>query len=115
VSEASGRLFSYGTLQLPDVQRATFGRLLHGAPDALVSFKRTMVEITDPDVLAKSGERFHPIVTRSGNPDDRVEGAVFAITAEELAAADAYEVSDYERVEAQLTSGLRAWVYVQRG
>jgi hypothetical protein len=114
VSEASERLFSYGTLQLPEVQRATFGRLLDGAPDALVGFKRTMVEITDADVLAKSGERFHPIVMRSGNLDDRVEGAVFAITVEELAAADAYEVSDYERVEAELASGLRAWVYVRR-
>jgi hypothetical protein len=89
--------------------------LLEGAYDALIGFNRTIVEITDPDVLAKSGERFHPIVTRSGNADDRVEGAVFAITPEELAAADAYEVSDYERVEAALASGLRAWVYVRRG
>jgi hypothetical protein len=31
-------LFSYGTLQQPDVQRATFGRLLRGEPDALVGF-----------------------------------------------------------------------------
>lgn len=108
------RLFSYGTLQLPDVQRATFGRLLNGQPDALVGFRREMVEITDPDVLAKSGERFHPVVMRSGDANDRVAGAVFEITAEELAAADAYEVDDYERVEAELASGLRAWVYVAR-
>ena len=39
--------------------------------------------------------------------DDRVEGAVFAITVEELAAADAYEVSDYERVEAD--TGVQAF------
>ena len=108
------RLFSYGTLQLPDVQRATFGRLLEGAPDQLVGFKQELVEITDPDVLAKSGERFHPIVTRSANQADRVEGTVFAITATELAAADAYEVSDYERAEVELASGLRAWVYAKR-
>jgi gamma-glutamylcyclotransferase (GGCT)/AIG2-like uncharacterized protein YtfP len=108
------RLFSYGTLQLPRVQRATFGRVLNGQPDALVGFKQEMVEITDPDVLAKSGARFHPIVMRSGDANDRVEGAVFEITAEELAAADAYEVDDYERVEAELASGLRAWVYVMR-
>lgn len=108
------RLFSYGTLQLPEVQRATFGRLLNGQPDALVGFKQEMVEITDPDVLAKSGKRFHPIVVRSGDVNDRVPGAVFEIMAEELAAADAYEVDDYERVEAELASGLRAWVYVKR-
>ena len=29
-------LFSYGTLQQAEVQLATFGRLLQGAPDALV-------------------------------------------------------------------------------
>ena len=114
MSEASERLFSYGTLQLPDVQRATFGRLLDGAPDTLIGFKQTLVEITDPDVLAKSGERFHPIVARTGDAADRVEGTVFAITQAELAAADSYEVSDYERVEAELASGLRAWVYAKR-
>jgi hypothetical protein len=108
------RLFSYGTLQLPDVQRATFGRLLNGMRDALVGFRQDMVEITDPDVLAKSGERFHPIVTHSGKAADRVEGMVFEITPEELASADAYEVADYERVEAELASGSRAWVYVKR-
>ncbi|MEQ1493458.1 MAG: hypothetical protein ABL932_23225, partial [Terricaulis sp.] len=61
------RLFSYGTLQSPNVQLGTFGRFLDGEPDALVGFKRELVEITDPDVLAKSGERFHPIVMRSGD------------------------------------------------
>ncbi len=73
-----------------------------------------MVRITDPAVLAKSGQRFHPIVVRSGDPADRVAGMLFEITTEELAAADAYEVSDYERVEAQLASGRTAWVYVKR-
>ncbi|MFT3727026.1 MAG: gamma-glutamylcyclotransferase family protein [Terricaulis sp.] len=114
MSEGAGRLFSYGTLQLPEVQQATFGRLLCGAPDALVGFAQEMMEITDRDVLATSGQRFHPIVKRRSNPAHRVDGMVFEITAAELASADAYEVDDYERVEAQLASGLKAWVYVQR-
>jgi len=108
------RLFSYGTLQQDDVQIATFGRLLATSFDALVGFKQELIEITDPDVLAKSGRRFHPIVVRSGDPADRVEGMLLDITPAELAAADAYEVSDYERVEAQLASGRKAWVYVKR-
>ena len=108
----SERLFSYGTLQQDEVQQASFGRLLKGAPDALVGWKQEMVEITDPDVLAKSGKRFHPIVMR-GDAQDRVPGMVFEITAEELAAADRYEVSDYKRVSAQLASGLTAWAYVK--
>jgi len=37
---------------------------------------------------------------------------VFEVTAEELAAADRYEISDYMRVAALLKSGLTAWVYV---
>ena len=105
-------LFSYGTLQQDEVQMASFGRLLKGAPDALVGWKQEMVEITDPDVLAKSGKRYHPIVM-PGDADDRVPGMVFEVTAEELAAADRYEVADYQRVAAKLASGLTAWVYVK--
>jgi gamma-glutamylcyclotransferase (GGCT)/AIG2-like uncharacterized protein YtfP len=48
-----------------------------------------------------------------GRRDDRVAGTVFEITAEELAAADRYEVADYKRVAASLASGLTAWVYVK--
>jgi hypothetical protein len=114
LSARSERLFSYGTLQLESVQRAQFGRLLEGEADALVGFRQDMVEITDPDVLAKSGKAFHPIVTQSGDAADRVTGMVFPITPEELAAADAYEVDDYVRIETTLASGVRAWVYVQR-
>ena len=106
-------LFSYGTLQYPDVQKSSFGRLLDGADDAMPGFHKEMVEITDPDVLAKSGERFHPIVMPSGNPADEVTGKVFRITPAELAAADAYEVSDYKRIEVPLKSGILAWVYVK--
>lgn len=76
-------------------------------------FRKEMVEITDPDVLAKSGERFHPIVLPSANPEDEVAGKVFRITPVELAAADAYEVADYKRIEVGLKSGIVAWVYVK--
>ena len=106
------RLFSYGTLQQEGVQLSSFGRRLDGADDALVGYKRSMVEITDPDVLATSGEKFHPIVVASGDPSDEISGKVFEITEAELAAADAYEVSDYKRIAIRLKSGLEAWVYV---
>lgn len=72
-----------------------------------------MLEITDPDVLATSGERFHPIVSVTGNSDDFVPGTVFQVTAVELAEADRYEVADYDRQEVTLASGKRAWVYVK--
>jgi gamma-glutamylcyclotransferase (GGCT)/AIG2-like uncharacterized protein YtfP len=113
MSKPTVRLFSYGTLQQAGVQRATFGRLLDGEPDALPGYRRTMVEITDPDVLATSGEAFHPIVAASPDPADEVAGTAFLITEAELAAADAYEVSDYKRVAVRLKSGREAWVYVK--
>lgn len=106
-------LFSYGTLQTPQVQLSQFGRLLPGRPDILPGYRKAMIEITDPEVIEASGERFHPILLRTGLELDEVAGTVFEITAEELAAADAYEVSDYKRVAVRLRSGLEAWVYVK--
>ncbi|WP_158915903.1 gamma-glutamylcyclotransferase family protein [Caulobacter sp. S45] len=106
-------LFSYGTLQLESVQVASFGRRLGGEPDAMVKFRMEMIEITDPNVLAVSGMRFHPIVLPSDDPADVVKGTVFRITPEELDAADRYEVVDYTRVYLRLRSGLDAWVYIR--
>jgi len=106
-------LFSYGTLQLASVQLSSFGRLLDGDDDAMTGYRTDMVEITDPDVLRQSGQRFHPLVVPSSRDGDEVAGKVFRITASELAAADAYEVSDYRRIEVSLKSGRRAFVYVK--
>jgi hypothetical protein len=113
VAQSDIHLFSYGTLQQDNVQLSSFGRLLSGRPDTMPGFKTEMVEITDPDVIATSGEKFHPIVVPSSDPADLVSGTVFKITAEELAAADAYEVSDYKRIETILASGTRAWFYIK--
>lgn len=105
-------LFSYGTLQQHDVQRATFGRELLGTADQLVGFSQSMVRIEDPEVVKMSGKTHHPIVRQTGLADDRIAGTVFEITDEELANADKYEVADYKRVAAPLASGRTAWVYV---
>jgi gamma-glutamylcyclotransferase (GGCT)/AIG2-like uncharacterized protein YtfP len=105
-------LFSYGTLQQEDVQKASFGRILKGRADSLPGFRQDMIAIRDPEVVRTSGKAYHPIVT-PGEPSDSVPGMVFEITAEELAAADTYEVSDYERVAATLASGVTAWVYIK--
>ncbi|PHM33557.1 UDP-N-acetylmuramate--alanine ligase [Xenorhabdus mauleonii] len=106
-------LFSYGTLQLDSVQLSSFGRLLEGHKDAIPGFRKEMLEIKDPEVIQQSGERFHPVVLPSKDPSDEVAGMVFEITENELAAADRYEVSDYERISVLLSSGKYAWVYVK--
>ncbi|WP_343712338.1 gamma-glutamylcyclotransferase family protein [Inquilinus sp.] len=110
--DATVLLFSYGTLQQENVQLSSFGRRLQGMPDAMPGWRRGEIEITDPEVIRTSGKRFHPIV-EPGATADRVAGTVFRITEAELAAADAYEVSDYKRILVPLASGLEAWVYVQ--
>ena len=58
----------------------------------MIGYRLDMVEITDPEVLRASGQKFHPIVSPTGIPADEVAGQV-RITPAELAAADDYEVS----------------------
>ena len=102
----------YGTLQLPEVQLDTFGRLLSGEDDVLPGYRLEWVEIDDDRVAQLSGLDSHPILRRTDDPRDSVFGRVLALTPEELDAADEYEVSLYRRVSVQLASGIRAWVYV---
>jgi Gamma-glutamyl cyclotransferase, AIG2-like len=105
-------LFSYGTLQQENVQLSTFGRTLAGRSDQLEHFEESLVPIEDEDVIARSGKTHHPIVRFTGRSSDRIDGTAFEITDAELAAADAYEVAAYKRIDVVLASGLRAWVYV---
>ena len=105
-------LFSYGTLQLEAVQMALFGRRLSGRPDVLPGFAESAILIDDPETVALSGKTHHSIVRSTGNATDSVAGTVFALTPEEIARADEYEVSDYKRVAVLLGSGIPAWVYV---
>jgi gamma-glutamylcyclotransferase (GGCT)/AIG2-like uncharacterized protein YtfP len=107
-------LFSYGTLRQAEVQLALFGREVAGTPDAMLGWRQRMIEITDPEVIAKSGTRWHPMVEPSACAEDAVEGTLFRITPEDLASADAYEV-DYVRREVRLRSGLMAYVYGDPG
>lgn len=106
------KLFSYGTLQQPAVQIATFGHELQGRSDALIGYVLTEIEITDEYVIQLSGKRFHPMLQRTGKTSDTIEGTVFELSPEDLAQADAYEVSLYTRKLAPLRSGGQAWVYV---
>jgi hypothetical protein len=69
----------------------------------------------EADVVAKSGKAHHPIVTLTGNSDDRISGLVFEITDAELESADAHEVEAYERVLAPArarvaTRAMPGWV-----
>ena len=106
-------LFSYGTLQLREVQLANYGRPLEGESDALIGYRMVVLPDRDTEAVRISGNKTHMVVRRTCNRSDRVPGVIFLLTAAELEATDRYEGSDYGRVELILESGRRAFVYVE--
>ena len=105
-------LFTYGTLQLDEVQLETFGRRLEGRPDTLPEYHLVIITIKDQDFVIKSGTAEHRNLRFTGNSSDTVHGIVFLVTMEELEEADAYEPEGYGRQLVQLKSGTSAWVYL---
>ena len=85
------RLFSYGSLQQPAVQLATFGRSLPGQSDALPGFELLIVR--------RGEQQLANVISACAQADSRVAGMVFEISDAELHAADAYERADaYTRI-----------------
>ena len=107
-------LFSYGTLQLEQVQIENYRRLLTGVTDTLLRYKLGDLKITEASVISKSGKEFHPIAVKTDNNDDVIKGTIFEITDIELEATDKYEVSDYQRILETFSSDKEAWVYVSK-
>jgi len=106
-------LFSYGSLQLEDVQLATFGRRLEGRRDELLGAKRSSVPIADPEMIETLGKTHHDNVTFDPGDEGGVAGTVFEITESELASADVYEAAfAFTRTSVVLASGSTAWVYM---
>lgn len=112
MAEQYYRIFAYGTLQLRDVQLANYGRLLAGEPDVLTGYRLARLPDRDPDAVRISGTAAHFAAIPTGNSSDRVPGTVYLITEQELVATDAYEGSDYQRIEVTLQSGRTAQLYV---
>ena len=107
-------LFTYGTLQLEEVQLATFGRRLGGRADVLIGYRLVLITIGDEDFVTKSGAAEHRNLQFTGDESDFVEGTVFSVTTEELEKSDAYEPEGYERMLVQLKSGINAWIYLNK-
>lgn len=107
------RIFSYGTLQLADVQLSTFGRRLDGERDRLLGYELTFIDIHDATVMKRLKKTQHNNLRPTGNDDDAVEGTALTVTDAELMRADAYEAQDhYKRILVRLSSGSDAWVYI---
>jgi gamma-glutamylcyclotransferase (GGCT)/AIG2-like uncharacterized protein YtfP len=95
-------LFVYGTLQDADVQLRIIGRLVQGQPDTLDGFYKSQISI--------EGNMYPFAVEAAGST---IAGQVLEVTAEELAAMDAYEGDEYRRIRVQLRSGSSAWMYCE--
>ena len=102
VKSATTYLFSYGTLQEPDVQKMIFARVLKGNKDVLKSHAISEVMVGG----------LYPTIRESQDSEDRVEGYVYVIREEELPLVDTYEGEAYRRKKVVLESGVNAWVYV---
>lgn len=96
-------LFSYGTLQDPQVQEYIFGRLLQGKTDTVLGFKKQ-----DKAVFGR-----YPLVVHTGNPEDKVLGMAYKVNLNDLKKADIYETKAYKRELFTLESGDKAWIYVE--
>jgi gamma-glutamylcyclotransferase (GGCT)/AIG2-like uncharacterized protein YtfP len=96
------KLFTYGTLQIAEVQQRVFGRVVSGTPDTLQGYYKSQITLHDGT--------FPIIVERA---DSEVEGQVIEVTQDELALIDRYETSAYQRIRVMLTSGASAWVYCE--
>ena len=106
-------LFSYGTLQIPDMQLATFGRLLRGEKDEAVACERQIVAIDDPAVISATGRGEHVTLRFNGRMQSRVAGTVLEVSEAELAEADKYEtLARFKRRHVLLASARTVWAYV---
>jgi gamma-glutamylcyclotransferase (GGCT)/AIG2-like uncharacterized protein YtfP len=94
------RLFVYGSLKDPAVQQRILGRVIDGTPDTLEEHTTTSLELDDgvfPILRPQSG--------------CSVSGLILDLTPDELAQADDYESTDYQRIRVRLVSGEETWVY----
>lgn len=100
------KLFAYGTLQSEDVQQDLFGRILQGTPETLVGYELTEIQIEE-----EFGLVHYPIIIETESSNDTLTGILYEITQKELRQVDLYEGLHYKRIEVQLQSNQKAWVY----
>lgn len=95
------KIFSYGTLMFPDIQKDLFGKSVIGKADILHEYIKKSIII--------DGENYPYILSQKNS---QVEGFVLEVSVDELLKTDKYEGEEYKRIRVLLKSGLEAWVYV---
>lgn len=106
-------LFSYGTLQLKNVQLKIYGRELTGTNDTLTGYKIENLQVTDKSILDENNQNFQPIAVQTNSEKDQISGKIFEITTEELFKTDLCKTDNCKRVSKTFESGIKAWVYIK--
>jgi gamma-glutamylcyclotransferase (GGCT)/AIG2-like uncharacterized protein YtfP len=96
------RLFIYGTLTDPGIQRSLFGGVVVGTADVLTGFALGSTKV--------NGVHYPNLIPEA---DGVVNGRVVELTQDELKIADDYETGAYERRRFVLRSGVNAWAYIR--
>jgi gamma-glutamylcyclotransferase (GGCT)/AIG2-like uncharacterized protein YtfP len=100
------KLFAYGTLREKDIQENIFGRSLTGIPETLLGYSVYTIKIEE-----EFGVETYPIITPTNDTADKIEGIVYELTEKDLELADTYEGKYYRRIEVQLQSKEKVWVF----
>lgn len=113
MSDAPDQLvFSYGALQLAELQRSILGRVFSAEDDILSGFTLDYSDAADLRFAELTETSRHAIIRRTGDERDKIIGKVYRFTEDELDAADQFEVLMYHREQVVLASGRTAWVYL---
>lgn len=105
-------LFAYDTLQQPEVQLVTFGRILNRHIDQLPGYRTSTLPLNDVGIGRVGDRSERPIVSHTGAPHDLVAGALLSLSTDELRQADSHAVIGCRRQRVLLSSGTSAWAYV---
>lgn len=100
------KLFTYGSLQHPEVQEDLYGRILRGTHESLIGYQVNEIEIEE-----EFGMMTYPIIVETNNAEDIIHGIVYEISNDDLNQTDRYEGIHYQRIEVTLQSNQKAWAY----
>ena len=97
-------LFVYGTLAIGETLKNILDRDVPGIPVTLDGYDGSKMVIIESES--------YPAAEK--NIECSIQGLLIEITSEELQKLDVYETDAYKRKEVELTSGKKAWVYLNK-
>ena len=97
-------LFVYGTLAIGETLKNILDRDVPGIPATLDGYDGSKMVIIESES--------YPAAEK--NIECSIQGLLIEVTSEELEKLDVYETDAYKRKEVELTSGKKAWVYLNK-